>query len=490
MGLNFSTLVEGFKFLFQSPSAIYQQARNSSRHRHPLEIDRGDADYSVQIAGDTLTQKARWLDANSDHVTGAFDYIVASIVGAGVITEPLIRLNDDTPYTEINQQIKDLWLIFQQKPDMSGNTGQELQRQACRSWLRDGEVFVRFYEGVGYPHNTQIPLSIQLLESDQLDFHHNGTNIVQGVEKDEYDRPIAYYFHKKHPGRLRSENNDLIRIPASEICHLKLAKRLGQTRGVSCLHAVIDRVQDLGEIDVYETAAVKMGASIGLVIKRNGDFLSDGIEPDRARITRFYPGMVLDDLSVGEEPEMLTPNGRPNPELIAFRDDTLRGIAAGMGISASTLMRKYEGSYSSERQALVEAQRLMDVRIEQFISQFIQPIYTRFIQTVVLYQLIDIKLKKIKPNSLYRASHKSPTMPWIDPLKEVNAKVNIIQAGLDSRANQIRASGRNPDDVMQEIIAETQRDMENGLSFTTSADGNPAGVNDMPTQKPQEEAAQ
>jgi lambda family phage portal protein len=459
--------------------AVYEGANNATRHRDSLKLDYGNADYSAGIAAKTLAEKARWIDANSDYGTGAIDNFVASVVGTSVITEPLLKRKDGSPFTELNEQIKELWQEFMKKPDIAGVcSGMEIQSLACRSWFRDGECFMRFYEGTGYRHETRLPLSVQLLESEQLPIEYNrhDLNIIQGIQKDEYGKPVIFWFYRNHPGDFSATQREMIPVTAQDVLHLKLIKRIGQTRGVSALHAVTHRIQDIAEIDTYETAAVKMGAAIGLKIERSAEYEANS-QNRRQEIQRFYPGMVLDGLDVGETAEMLNPNGRPNPEVIAFRDDVLRAVAAGMGVSASTLMRKYQSSYSAERQALVETQKLIDTRIKLFIDKFVQPLYERFLQVSIIYGQVKIPAKLILPTTLFRASHKAPVMPWIDPLKEVNAKIQTIQAGLDSRTNQIRATGRNPDDVYQEIIVETQRDKDHEISFTTSADGNPTGVN-------------
>jgi len=459
--------------------ALYQGATTNSRQRRELPLDRGNADYGVGIAAQTLAGKARWVDENSDYGTGAIDAFVVAVVGAGIITEPLIKNADGTPFTALNEQIKDLWQEFMSKPDIAGvESGAKIQELACRSWFRDGECFLRFYEGTGYRHKNPLPLSVQLLESDQLPhaYSKQELGIVQGIQKDEYGTPLTYWFYRHHPGEFHVDKNEMVAVTANDVLHLKLTKRIGQTRGISALHAVTERIQDVGEIDLYETAAVKMGSAIGLKIERTADYASEEQSP-REVVQKFYPGMVLDGLAVGEHAEMLNPNGRPNPEIIPFRDDVLRAVAAGMGISASTLMRKYQGSYSAERQALVETQRIIDTRIARFIESFVQPLYRRFLQTAVLYGQVKIPKKAILPLSLFRASHKAPVMPWIDPLKEVAARVQTVQAGFDSRSNQIRAMGRNPDDVYQGILADTERDKDHDISFTTSADGNPTGVN-------------
>lgn len=441
---------------FFSLSALYEGAFQT-RNRARLPLDSGNADYSIMLAGKTLTEKARYFDANYDYATGATDVFEASVVGEGIISEPLVLRKDGTPHREVNLKIKALYKEFMRCPGIDGTSGSKLQRLACRSYFVDGEIFIHFFEGKQYPHFGKLPLSIELIEMDQLPIS-SKDSIVCGVEKNKYGAPVSYHFTD-------------VTISAHDVLHLKLIRRPNQTRGVSKFHAVVDRLQDIKDIDNYERIASKMGAAIGLKIERTSDYSPSG--GSRADIQEFYPGMVLDGLDVGERAEMLNPNSRPNPQLEPFRDSQLRAAAAGLGISASSLMRKYTGTYSSERQALTESQRLLKPKIDDFINDFVDPVYRRVLSTAILYQLINIPWKEINKDSLFNVSHKGPTMPWIDPLKEIMAKERMVQGGFDSKSNQIRSTGRDPDDVLAEIAMDAKKEEMNHVRFTTSADGIP-----------------
>src|SRR3546814_16911546 len=63
--------------------------------------------------------------------------------------------------------------------------------------------------------------------------------------------------------------------------------------------------------------------------------------------------MVFDDLRPGESISTIDSN-RPNPNLEIYRNGQLRAIAAPMRISFSTLSKNYNGTYSAQRQELVE----------------------------------------------------------------------------------------------------------------------------------------
>ena len=462
---------------------LYRSAR-SSRQRQDVPLDGGSADRDTQWAAMTLAQKARYFDQNNEHIGGGADFFQAYTVGPGIRTEPLIKRRDGTPHTELNEQIKVKWRAFMKRPDISGRyTGARLQRLLARTYFREGEFFLRFFEGRQYPHHTEIPLSVEVLELDQLPHSLNdrAKNIVQGIELSKHKAALAYHFYKRHPGDvLHPGGRETVRVAAQDVLHLAYTKRLNQKRGVSQLHSVMERAQDVDDIDRFELAAAKQGASMGLAIHRTADYTPDMDEHnnpiERPQITKFWPGMVLDGLDIGEEAHMLSPNGRPNPHLEPFRDGHLRAMAAGTGLPWAAYSRKYTGTYSSERQARVDGHLMLEVHAQDIVDDLEQPMYERFLKAAVLYGEVEIPWEEIDPATIYNASHKTPQMPWIDPMKEVRAKELLVQAGFDSRSNQIRAMGRNPDDVRQELRMENELDEQMGMSFTTSPDGIPDNV--------------
>jgi capsid protein len=149
-------------------------------------------------------------------------------------------------------------------------------------------------------------------------------------------------------------------------------------------------------------------------------------------------------------------------------------------------MQKRINSYSAERQGLVEGQRLIEPHIQDFLDTLVQPIYQRCLQVCIVYGLIKIPWQEVNIDTLFDVAHKVPMMPWIDPLKEIAAKEKMVQAGFDSRTNQIRSMGRDPDEVETEIIMERERETLSGLRFTTTADGNPTQDLSAPASPPEE----
>ena len=71
---------------------------------------------------------------------------------------------------------------------------------------------------------------------------------------------------------------------------------------------------------------------------------------------------------------------------------------------------------------------------------------------------------------------------WVDPLKDANAEIAQIEAGLKSRTQAIAERGYDAEQVDRQIAAERDRERALGLDFRRP--GSPAqGVQAVPTEK-------
>ncbi|AXI83468.1 hypothetical protein AB672_05740 [Xylella taiwanensis] len=93
--------------------------------------------------------------------------------------------------------------------------------------------------------------------------------------------------------------------------------------------------------------------------------------------------MIFDDLRPGETVETID-SKRPNANLEPYRNSQLRAIAAPMRISFSSLSKNYNGTYSAQRQELVEQYGAYGVLAYEFISQMVRPVYERLIAMAVV----------------------------------------------------------------------------------------------------------
>lgn len=434
------------------------------------------ADMSIQLAGKSLREQARYLDENHDIVTGLFDRLEERVVGgAGIGIEPLpINLTGDV-HLELAAQIKDAWAEWSLKPETAGElTRPQMERLVCRTWLRDGEALAQKVQGMvpNYKHLTKVPFALEILEPDYLPFDLNEPTkgIRQGIERNEWRRVTKYHLYKKHPGDFAGYWTETKPVDAVNIIYIANRKRIGQNRGVPLLHASLVRLAEIKDYEESERVAARISAALAMYIKKGSAdaFITPQAGAEKKdRTFQIAPGMVFDTLEPGEEVGMIESN-RPNTFLESFRNGQLRAIAASTRIAYSTIARNYNGTYSAQRQELVEAQLGYDLLQHEFIDYWCRPVYRAWLATAIASGEIDIPVD-VDLASVFSAVYQGPVMPWIDPRKEADAWEILVEAGFADEAEVARARGRNPQELKKAREAEIKTNRDKGLVFSSDA---------------------
>jgi len=390
--------------------------------------------------GATLRSWARYLDENHDLAIGIIDALVNNIIGTGIVLEPMVTMKNGDLHERVNDDLRRLWAEFWNRPEVTREfPGHEVERMLCRSWLRDGEVLTHHVMGTSsyITHPTDIPYSLELLEADYLPFdmiqntNVDAAKIVHGVEKNEWGKPVAYHLYYNHPGNMTypytSATLKTKRVSADDITHLKLVKRLKQTRGVPVLHGIINRLDDIKDYEESERIAARVAAAFTGYIKRSADFTQDLAAATGDRSLEMSAGMIFDNLLPGEEVGTIGTD-RPNTSLQDFRNSQLRACAAGTGTNYSSISKDYNGTYSAQRQEMVESSPAYERMRNLFIEVQMRPIYERFVM------LATQRLVRVPSNvdlaTLYHVDMRGPGLPWIDPKKEVIAVHEANKLGI------------------------------------------------------------
>lgn len=457
---------------------VYDAAKGSSYRVGPT--DRRSADAVMEHAGTRMRQWARHLDENHDLSIGVLDVLVNNVVGTGIAIEPMVRDNAGDPAEAVNAGIRRLLKEWAARPEVTGELPfGEAQRLLCRAWLRDGEALVQHVLGSRFRHYSEVPYSIELVEADLMPFEPvtGRADVIHGVQKNAWGQPLGYWLYKKHPGNaalgrpLSLSPRDLRRVPAENMIHLKFTRRFRQTRGVSIFHGVITRLADLKDYEESERIAARVAASLTAFIKKGTDFSGEAAAATGDRSFEMKAGYIFDNLREGEDVGTIK-SERPNPGLGDFVKANQRGLAAGTGTAYSAVAKDYDGTYSAQRQEMVEQQAAYGKLQDYFIAIFVRRIYREFLTAAVAAGLVDIR-RGVDPATLFDADMRPPGMPWIDPKKEAEADILGINARLTSRTQVIRKRGGDPDVVEQQIIEERERDRKNGFGPPAGAAGQP-----------------
>lgn len=448
----------------EAVTRAYEAAQSSQYW--PKRGDAKSGNAAIEAAGSSLRQWSRYLDENHDLVVGIFDELTKKIVGCGARIEPMVRGPDGKLNMAANLRLRELWKDWTQSMPESSRTltWSMVEALACRSLFRDGEFMVQHLDaGAPIKHRAQVPYSIEIIEADYLPFDlyrvstPTQNRITHGVELTDWREPVAYYMYREHPGDVGMLSStgisglitDYKRVSADNITHAKFVRRFGQVRGVPILHACLRRIEDIKEYEESERVAARVAAAFCAVITRSTDFQGmSSTDSAGSRIMEMNPGMIFDQLLPGEDVKTIGSN-RPNANLEPFRNSQIRAVAAGTGTSFSSVSRSYNGSWSSQRQELVDCWTGYEMAQEMLFGMFHRPVWKRFVTMAVAAGLVPVK--GVDMQTLFAADITGPAMPWIDPTKEVEAQGRQVAYGFKSRHMVIRENQYDPADVDAQI---------------------------------------
>lgn len=432
------------------------EAAIPSQYRRRKNVDQRSPDAAMQFAGHRVRDIARYLDENHDLAVGILDELVNNVVGTGIVTIPTVKTRGGELAEDVNEQINAIYKDWTQAPEVTGELPwSEAQRLAARTWFRDGEMFTQHIIGGRLEHLSGFPYSLELIEPDLCPFEliTQKTNVVHGIEKDAWGRPRNYHFYLQHPGDAFAQhlvtNFDTKQVPAELITHLKFIRRIRQTRGISVFHSVLIRLEDIKDAEESERIAARVAAAMCAVIKKGDASSYAPLNNDStSRQMEFNPGMIFDNLLPGESVETIAAN-RPNPNMHNFRQSQLRAAAAGSGTKYSSIARDYSGTFSSQRQELVESGFSYNPLRILFTGKLIRRAHYDLIDTGIITGKIRLT-KDLDLATLYDAEYRGPTMPWIDPQKEITAIKDAIDLGLTTRRAEIIKRGDDPLEVKKQ----------------------------------------
>lgn len=456
----------------------YEAARPDRTHRANRE--RRTANDLTKVAAVSLREQARYLDNNNDIVIGVLDKLEERVIGPkGIIVDPQPLFNDGKIATEFADEIRSKWREWSVSPDVTGQyTRPILERLMLRTWLRDGEVFVHLVKGraSGLKPVAGVNFWIEALEPDFVPLDRNDDNsmLKQGIFHDKWSRPIGYMVYEILPS-IGLKTGKTKRVSSDNMLHIKHVRRLHQVRGHSLLAGVLKRLASLKDYEEYELVAAKIAAALGMYIKKGTNEDYDPNDKADSRELDIEPGIIFDDLLPGEDIGMIK-SDRPNPNLENFRNGQLRAASGGVRVSYSAMSRNYDGTYSSQRQELVEATDGYFILQDYFIGTCTRPMYRQFLQMAILSGRIAVP-GNIDKTTLFNAVYSGPVMPWINPLHEAQAWNKRIRGGAATEADWITASGGSPAEVKRKRKTEVDENKELGLIFDTDPANDKGGNN-------------
>lgn len=454
---------------FISPKAAYKREAWKKSYEGIRNYDAGtndrlnagwrtvnsSAEQTDVVYRDTIRNRARDLERNSDiqeSIVGAFE---RNVVGTG------FKLQAKTNNEELNTQIEKLWKEWC-KPRNCDVTFQQSFDELCRMAVRrkkidGGLIFIKRYTKDGI-----VPFSLQIREVDDLDTMQSGKSnkrIVNGIEYNEFNRPIAYYFKKYDINGFYSGESE--KIEASDVIFLWNKRRPSQIREMSEMAPTITRIKDVNSYMEAVSVKERVAACLSVFIKRQSPApgTSFGRQGKSSNTTyegkTLSPGMIM-ELNPGDEIAVVNPpsQGASAADFVRLQQ---RLTGSGQGISYEATSRDMsQVNYSSARQGLLEDQKTYQIEQHFLIDHMLTEVYETFIISAVLSGAIIIKDFWNKKREYMQHEWTPPGMKWIDPLKEANANKVSLLTNQTTLAEIAASSGQD----WKELIDQRSREID------------------------------
>lgn len=429
--------------------------------------------------GDILRARARDAVRRNPWAAKAVDSWVANLISTGHKPQWVD--------SQINALMQPAFLRWTDEADAYGVTDfYGLQSLVCRSMIEGGECFVRLR-----PRRASdglfIPLQLQALEAEHCPLNLNETlsngNVIRyGIEFDHLGRRVAYWMYPNHPNSVGfAADNEPKRIPASQIIHVFRPLQPGQLRGIPWLAPVLVKLYELDKYDDAELVRKQLAAMFAGFVTEAGAgeppipgttaSTDDGVE-----LGTLEPG-TLQKLLPGEDIKFSSP-AEVGGQYETFMRIQLRSIAGGMsGLTYEQLTGDLTSvNYSSIRAGLLEFRRAAEqIQHQILIYQFCRPVVDRVVEAAILFGSVVANGYASDPYRYKNIRWIAPGWPWVDPLKDITAKIQEIQAGLTSRSIAVAATGEDIELIDRDQAADNDRADALGLKYTS--DGRNANPN-------------
>ena len=420
-------------------SRAYEAAMAVPHRRHVIGANLSQ-DAAFERAGGRLRNWGRFLDENDDSAVGVLDELVKNVVGSGIVTIPKPLRPDGQVDEVLGEHLMQRWKRWRRKADVTGELSwHEAQRLICRAWLRDGDHFLQ-HVGAPYPFTIdETPYRLEMLESEMVpwDFEDRDRGWRQGIQHDTWRRPLNYAVYLEHPGDFTSQSmpvtfQDLKIVPVERMTHLKCVKRWPATRGVSVLHPVIARLYDIHDLEESERLKNRILASWCAAVVKNPDV--PGNEQKNASGDRFMQmagGTIIDSLAANESIVGVGPD-YPVANMPDHIADQYRRVASGTGTRYSSIAKNYNGTYSAQRQEMVESEGHYKMREDVFVDKVCREVYERWVFVELLSGTSALSPGQT-PEMAANAEYRGPVTPWIDPKTEIEADAMAVEYGFASQ---------------------------------------------------------
>jgi lambda family phage portal protein len=447
-----------------------------SRLTNTWTTDPGSINRTLRYELRTLRARARQLTQSEGYAAKFVSSCETNIAGPVPFRlQAKIRRPRGTLDSRANRVLEQAWGEWTTTEcDAAGRmTLGAIHRLVVRTLARDGEALIRLRQGEG-KHG----LRIQVLDVDRLDEERNeslpGGNVIKmGVEVNPSGRAVAYHLLREHPGELGQWGTmgvrETVRVDAEDIIHVFVPTNPEQVRGAPWLAPVMFRLWNVSGFEEAAVISARTGATkMGFYVSPDGSLppVADGTDPSGRFVQDAEPG-TFEVLPIGYDFKSWDP---PFPEqaIEPFIRQTLRGIAAGLGVAYHSLANDPSNvNYSTARVALLEERDMWSAAQSWYVEHVCQRILAAWITAAIMRGVLPLEFTDPRYQTVW---WKCKTWDWVDPLKDTQAEIAALGAMLTSRTRIAAERGQDIEDIFDELAAEHALAAEKGIELTAGTD--------------------
>lgn len=461
----------------------------------------GNQGPNAAYMGDIRPLRARAGDAlrNDPVAVAGGNAIVTSTVGVGVLAHARVDreyLGLDTDAADaLDRQIDRVVNAHAESEawDLEGRSDfYSQQGLILRSVLGRGDVLVvrRWKPRKG----ALLATCFQVIEADRVSTRDSDIptpKLIDGVVMDDDGEAVAYWVQDQHPGEYRFAQTlqrtwTLVEAKGVDSGLWKsrlvyVLERPTQARGVPILAPVMEVLKQVSRLTEAELMASVVNALFAVFVKTNGagsglpDMLVGApgmvgqqptpIKPQDPRQLNLGNGIVV-KLEPDEEIQLADPK-RPNALFDPFFVAMVQQVGAAIEVPIEVLLKRFNGSYSASRGAMLEFWRAVTMRRRWLVAQYAAPARAAVIEEAVARGLIVAPRFFTDPLARLaycRADWTGPAMGQLNPLDEANAADKRVNMGVTTLAEETaQMTGGNWEQKHPQRVKEHAMRAEAGL---------------------------
>ena len=384
-----------------------------------------------------LRARCRYEYLNDGYAQNAARNLAISVVGCG----PRLQIHAEREVAESIEKEFQRWakeVRLAEKLDL-----------AVRSLVFDGESFFRFVSN----DRVSGQVDIELIDAGRVTSETVGAsideNVLDGIRYDDYGRPIFYTVSKASVNPLYSNiPMEFEQVPAEDMLHLFIPDLPGQHRGLPLLQSSL---QTLGALRRYNAAVIEAAETAAAhAVLIHTQHLPDGSEPDEAE--------AMDEVIVPRRGGMFLPKGwiasqmkpeQPTAQHSDFISVTLTGIGAGVGQPRNIISNDSSNyNYSSGR---------LDHQTFFRYVETIQQRLTYLLDVMLDNVLLTLGMESVSEREDVATEWYFAELAHVDPKKEADAAVQLLNAGLLTRKEYFAKFGQDWEQQAEQLEKERER---------------------------------